>query len=155
MIGCAGWCATLCSLGYSLGGSYNHVQKAFSFVGYVIAAVAVMAVTAVFVHRCAPTGASDRWSAPRRRERPAAQALPVGGALSIGRGRAVRGHKGQLAVMRENRSPVQLVAGVTLKANGTADDQGKSQRSRVSAVYFRPGESSWREGCRVWRAAAR
>jgi membrane protein DedA with SNARE-associated domain len=51
VIGCAVWCTALCSLGYSLGSSYNHVQKAFSYVGYVLAAVAVVAVVVVFVHR--------------------------------------------------------------------------------------------------------
>ncbi len=51
VIGCAVWCTALCSLGYSLGSSYNHVQKAFSDVGYVLAAVAVVAVIVVFVHR--------------------------------------------------------------------------------------------------------
>ena len=51
VIGCAAWCAALCSLGYSLGGSYNHVLKAFSFAGYVIGALAVIAVVVVFWHR--------------------------------------------------------------------------------------------------------
>jgi membrane protein DedA with SNARE-associated domain len=51
VIGCAVWCTALCSLGYSLGSSYNHVQKAFSYVGYVLAALAVVAVVIVFVHR--------------------------------------------------------------------------------------------------------
>src|SRR5271165_441963 len=51
IIGCVAWCAALCSLGYSLGGSYNHVLKAFSFAGYVIGALAVIAVVVVFVHR--------------------------------------------------------------------------------------------------------
>ncbi len=41
----------ICSLGYSLGDSYNHVLKAFSYAGYVIAAVAVVAVALVFWHR--------------------------------------------------------------------------------------------------------
>ncbi len=51
VIGCAVWCTALCSLGYSLGSSYNHVQKAFSDAGYVLAAVAVVAVIVVFLHR--------------------------------------------------------------------------------------------------------
>ena len=33
VIGCAVWCTALCSLGYSLGSSYNHVLKAFSLRG--------------------------------------------------------------------------------------------------------------------------
>src|SRR3984957_11723483 len=51
VIGCAVWCTALCSLGYSLGSSYNHVLKAFSFAGYVIGALAVLAVVVVFWHR--------------------------------------------------------------------------------------------------------
>lgn len=51
VIACAIWCTALCSLGYSLGSTYNHVLKAFSYAGYVIAAVAVVAVVVVFWHR--------------------------------------------------------------------------------------------------------
>jgi membrane protein DedA with SNARE-associated domain len=51
VIGCAIWCTALCSLGYSLGSSYNHVLKAFSFAGYVLGALAVVAVVALFWHR--------------------------------------------------------------------------------------------------------
>jgi membrane protein DedA with SNARE-associated domain len=51
VIGCAVWCTALCSLGYSLGSSYNHVLNAFSFAGYVLGALAVLAVVVVFVHR--------------------------------------------------------------------------------------------------------
>jgi membrane protein DedA with SNARE-associated domain len=51
VIGCAVWCTALCSLGYSLGSSYNHVLKAFSWAGYVIGALAVIAVVVVFWHR--------------------------------------------------------------------------------------------------------
>ena len=51
IIGCAVWCTALCSLGYSLGSSYNHVLKAFSFAGYILAALAVVAVAVVFWHR--------------------------------------------------------------------------------------------------------
>ena len=40
-----------CSLGYSLGSSYNHVLKAFSYAGYVLAVLAVIAVVVVFLHR--------------------------------------------------------------------------------------------------------
>jgi membrane protein DedA with SNARE-associated domain len=45
------WCTALCSLGYSLGSSYNHVLKAFSFAGYVLGALAVVAVALVIWHR--------------------------------------------------------------------------------------------------------
>jgi membrane protein DedA with SNARE-associated domain len=51
VIACAIWCTALCSLGYSLGGSYEHVVKAFSDAGYVIGALAVVAVAVVFWHR--------------------------------------------------------------------------------------------------------
>jgi membrane protein DedA with SNARE-associated domain len=51
IVGCAVWCAALVSLGYSLGSSYNHVLKAFSDVGYVAAALAVIAVVVLFLHR--------------------------------------------------------------------------------------------------------
>jgi len=51
VIGCAVWCTALCSLGYSLGSSYNHVLKAFSWAGYIIGALAVIAVVVVFWHR--------------------------------------------------------------------------------------------------------
>jgi membrane protein DedA with SNARE-associated domain len=51
VIGCAVWCTALCSLGYNLAGSYNHVLKAFSFAGYVLGALAVLAVALVLWHR--------------------------------------------------------------------------------------------------------
>ena len=51
VIGCAVWCTALCALGYSLGSSYNHVLKAFSFAGYVLGALAVVAVALVIWHR--------------------------------------------------------------------------------------------------------
>jgi membrane protein DedA with SNARE-associated domain len=51
VIACAIWCTALCSLGYSLGASYNHVVKAFSYAGYVIGLLAVVAVLLVFWHR--------------------------------------------------------------------------------------------------------
>lgn len=50
-IGCAIWCTALASLGYTLGSSYNHVVKAFSYAGYLAAALAVLAVVVLFVHR--------------------------------------------------------------------------------------------------------
>jgi membrane protein DedA with SNARE-associated domain len=51
LIGCAVWCTALCSLGYALGSSYNHVLKAFSFAGYLLGALAVVAVALVIWHR--------------------------------------------------------------------------------------------------------
>jgi membrane protein DedA with SNARE-associated domain len=51
VIGCTIWCTALCSLGYSLGSSYEHVVNAFSFAGYLLGALAVIAVVVVFWHR--------------------------------------------------------------------------------------------------------
>jgi membrane protein DedA with SNARE-associated domain len=51
VIGCAVWCTALSSLGYSLGGTYHHVLKGFSDAGYIAAALFVLAVVALFLHR--------------------------------------------------------------------------------------------------------
>jgi membrane protein DedA with SNARE-associated domain len=51
LIGCAIWCTALSSLGYSLGSSYNHVLKGFSAAGYVAAAIFVVVVLGLFLHR--------------------------------------------------------------------------------------------------------
>ncbi|MBF6557221.1 MAG: DedA family protein [Acidimicrobiales bacterium] len=51
VIGCAIWSTALVSLGYSLGSTYHHVLKAFSYAGYVAAVLVVIAVAALFVHR--------------------------------------------------------------------------------------------------------
>jgi membrane protein DedA with SNARE-associated domain len=51
LIGCAIWCTALVSLGYSLGSTYRHVLNAFSDAGYALAALAVIAVVVVLVHR--------------------------------------------------------------------------------------------------------
>jgi len=51
VIGCAIWCTALCSLGYNLAKSYKQVIHAFSFAGYVLGALAVIAVVVVFWHR--------------------------------------------------------------------------------------------------------
>ncbi len=51
IIGCALWCTALASLGFALGSSYNHVLKGFSDAGYVLAALAVVAVVLLFLHR--------------------------------------------------------------------------------------------------------
>ena len=51
VIACAIWCTALSYLGYSLGSSYQHVLKAFSYAGYVLAVLAVIAVAVVFWHR--------------------------------------------------------------------------------------------------------
>jgi len=51
VIGCAIWCTAQASLGYALGSSYQHVLKAFSYAGYVLAVLAVIGVAVLFFHR--------------------------------------------------------------------------------------------------------
>jgi membrane protein DedA with SNARE-associated domain len=51
VIGCAVWVTAICTLGYNLADSYNHILKAFSLAGYVLGALAVVAVAVVFWHR--------------------------------------------------------------------------------------------------------
>ena len=51
VIGCAIWCTALTSFGYALGSSYSRALKAFSYIGYLAAALAVVAVVALFWHR--------------------------------------------------------------------------------------------------------
>jgi len=51
VIGCAIWCTALVTLGYSLGSTYHHVLKAFSYAGYVAAVLVVIAVAVLFFHR--------------------------------------------------------------------------------------------------------
>lgn len=51
IVACAIWCTALCSLGYSLAASYNRVLNAFSYAGYVVGALAIVAVAVVFWHR--------------------------------------------------------------------------------------------------------
>ncbi len=51
VIGCAIWCTALASLGDALGSSYSHVLKDFSYAGYALAALAVVAVALLFLHR--------------------------------------------------------------------------------------------------------
>jgi len=70
VIACTIWCTALVSLGYSLGSSYHHVLKAFSYAGYVLGALAVIAVVVVFLHR---------WRAYRaERDRLAGERTPSG-----------------------------------------------------------------------------
>jgi membrane protein DedA with SNARE-associated domain len=51
VLGCAIWCAGLASIGYLLGTSWHHVIKAFSYAGYVVGALIVVAVVIAIVHR--------------------------------------------------------------------------------------------------------
>jgi membrane protein DedA with SNARE-associated domain len=60
VIGCAVWCTALSLLGYSLGGTYDHVQKSFSYATYVIAVLAVVAVAVLIWHRVRTVRAEQR-----------------------------------------------------------------------------------------------
>ena len=51
VIGCAVWCTGLSLLGYSLGSTYDHVQKSFSYATYVLLVLAVLAVAFLIWHR--------------------------------------------------------------------------------------------------------
>ena len=50
-VGSAIWCTALASLGDALGSSYKRVLTDFKDAGYVLAALAVIAVAVLFVHR--------------------------------------------------------------------------------------------------------
>jgi membrane protein DedA with SNARE-associated domain len=50
-IGCAVWCTALSLLGYSLGSTYDSVQKKFSYATYVVAVLVVVAVALLIWHR--------------------------------------------------------------------------------------------------------
>ena len=71
-IGCAIWCTALSLLGYSLGGTYDHVQKSFSYATYAVAALGRrcggMLDLAPVPHREPALPLSrERFAAPRRR----------------------------------------------------------------------------------------
>jgi membrane protein DedA with SNARE-associated domain len=51
IIGCTIWCTVLTGVGYSLGSSYNHVLQDFSYVGYVVGALALVVVAVLCWHR--------------------------------------------------------------------------------------------------------
>ena len=51
VIGCALWCTGLSLLGYSLGSTYDSVQKKFSYATYVVAVLVVLAVALLIWHR--------------------------------------------------------------------------------------------------------
>jgi membrane protein DedA with SNARE-associated domain len=50
-VGCLIWCTILTTVGYSLGSTYTHVLKAFSFAGYVLAFLVIITVAVLFWHR--------------------------------------------------------------------------------------------------------
>jgi membrane protein DedA with SNARE-associated domain len=49
--GCAVWCGVLAGIGYGLGASWHHVIRVFSDAGYVLAALFVIAVVVLLLHR--------------------------------------------------------------------------------------------------------
>ena len=51
VIGSAVWCTALSLLGYSLGSTYDSVQKKFSYASYAVAILAVVAVALLIWHR--------------------------------------------------------------------------------------------------------
>jgi len=51
IIGCTIWCAALASIGYSLGASWHHVLKDFSYAGYLAAVLVVLVVVGLILHR--------------------------------------------------------------------------------------------------------
>lgn len=51
VIGLAIYDAMLCSIGYALGTSWHHVIKAFSYAGYVVGVLFVLAVVGLIIHR--------------------------------------------------------------------------------------------------------
>jgi membrane protein DedA with SNARE-associated domain len=51
VVACAIWCTALCSAGYALGSSYQHVLSGFQDAGYVAAVLFVIAIIVVFTHR--------------------------------------------------------------------------------------------------------
>jgi membrane protein DedA with SNARE-associated domain len=67
VIGCAAWCAALASIGYSLGSSYEHVIKAFSYAGYVAIVLVVLAIIALLLHRLRVVRSDRAGLEPRRR----------------------------------------------------------------------------------------
>jgi len=50
-IGCAVWCTALSLLGYSLGSTYDSVQKKFSYATYAVLALVIVAVALLIWHR--------------------------------------------------------------------------------------------------------
>ena len=50
-IGSAAWCSALAITGYELGGSWRSITKGFRTAGYLLAAIAVVAIAAFILHR--------------------------------------------------------------------------------------------------------
>ena len=67
VLGCAIWCAALASVGYSLGSSWHHVIKAFSYAGYVVGVLIVIAIVIVIIHRVRVVRAERAAETPRGR----------------------------------------------------------------------------------------
>jgi len=75
VIGCSIWCAALAAIGYSLGSSWHHVIKAFSYAGYIALALVIIALVLVIVHRVRTlrTEGSDQEPPPTRPPRRSAR----------------------------------------------------------------------------------
>jgi membrane protein DedA with SNARE-associated domain len=51
VIACAIWCTALATIGYNLSSTYDSIVHGFSYAGYVLVGLAVIAVAVVFWHR--------------------------------------------------------------------------------------------------------
>src|ERR1035437_7807963 len=69
------WVSLLSIIGYALGDSWNKMAKAFGLVGYIIAALVVVAVIGVMIRRYRTASAADR-AGPSDRGRIEASARP-------------------------------------------------------------------------------
>jgi membrane protein DedA with SNARE-associated domain len=74
VIGCTLWCAALASLGYSLGSTWHHVLQKFSYAGYVVAVLIVLALAFAIWHRLRTLRAEREGGTPRGAHAPGAQA---------------------------------------------------------------------------------
>ncbi|MDA8356325.1 MAG: DedA family protein [Actinomycetota bacterium] len=64
LLGVAIYDAAICSIGYALGSGWDHVIKAFSDAGYVVAALVVLGVVGVILHRVSVIRAENSGRAP-------------------------------------------------------------------------------------------
>ncbi len=68
VLGCGIWCAGLVSAGYGLGASWNSITKDFSDAGYVVAALVVLGIVAVVLHRLSVLRAERAAHSPAGRQ---------------------------------------------------------------------------------------
>jgi len=122
VIGCAVWCTALASIGYGLSSSWNHIIKAFSYVGYIAAVLVVLAVAVAFWHRLRAVRAEraerDQLGRPGQRGRHVAGGQPVG---RSGSGPVPAG--GQLPPARRDTGWLDL------EQNGSAGATARAGRS--------------------------